>query len=103
MRSAFFIFSSLLLLVVVGLSAFAADYPSAEKDIYGNTIYTNGTGEVTYRFIVSGDTQDALSSSNSVCLASNDDVALDAVFKSVWASVGGWLYSTKCGFVLLFR
>ena len=26
---------------------------------------------------------------------------IDAMVKSVWASVGGWLYSTKCGFMMV--
>ena len=81
----------------------AADYPSADKDIYGNTIYTNASGAVTYQFLVSGDTQDVLSVSNSTCLASAETSALDAMFKSVWASVGGWLNSTKAGLMMIFH
>ena len=81
----------------------AGDYnPSAEKDIYGNTIYTNASGAVTYKFLVSGDTQDTLSASNSACLASAEASSLDAVFKSVWASVGGWLYAVPPGVIMIF-
>ena len=78
-------------------------YPSADTDIYGNTICTNASGAVTYKFLVQGDTQDVLSSSNSAFLASTETSALGAVFKSVWASVGGWLSSRKGGLILIFR
>ena len=78
-------------------------YPSAERDIYGNTIYTNASGTVTYRFLKNGGTQDALSSSNSACLASVENYALDAVFKSAFASVGGWLYAVKPGLKIIFN
>ena len=83
-------------------SLVAGDYnPSADKDIYGNTIYTNANGAVTYKFLVNGDTQDALSVSNSACLATVETSALDAVFKSVCASVGGWLYATPAGIMMI--
>ena len=89
-------------IVALAIASFAAtNYPSSETDIYGNTIYTNASGAVTYKFLVSGDTQDALSVSNSACLASVETSALDAVFKSAWASVGGWLYATSAGIMII--
>ena len=91
-------------IVAFAIASFAAtSYPSSETDIYGNTIYTNASGVVTYRFLKSGDTQDVLSVSNSTCLATVETSALDAVFKSVWASVGGWLYATPTGMMIIYR
>lgn len=91
-------------LFAFALMAGAGDYPSADTDVYGNAIYTNDTGAVSYQFIVSGGLQSALSQANSASLTSNEDVALDAVFKSVRATDGGPLYSTKfVGLFILIR
>ena len=82
---------------------------AAETDICGNEIvtYTEDGQSKTYRFIVSGDPRPngaTASPAPSQTLASNDDVALVALFKSVLASVGGALRSIPwTGFAIIFR
>jgi len=74
----------------------------ADTDIYGNDIIYESDGvTVKYKFWVSGDKAEVATKNGTSAVSSNEDVALDAVFKSVWASVGGWLYSTKCGITLI--
>lgn len=76
--------------------ALAAAYASADTDICGNEIRYDGSGNVTYQFIVSGDPRPESASSlpaPSQSLASNDDVGLVALVKSVLASMGGSLTS----------
>lgn len=79
--------------------AFVAAAASADTDICGNEIrtYTDGGETKTYQFIVSGDPRPGIGApaiaAASHNRASNDDVALMAIFKSAWASIGGALRS----------
>lgn len=91
---------ALLTAAMAGAFAFLA---LADADVYGNEIktYTEGGVQKTYQFWVSGDKAEVATKNGTSAVSSNEDVALDAVFKSVWTSVGGWLYSTKCGITLI--
>ena len=83
-----------------------ASLPSfAETDVYGNEIrtYTEGGVQKTYQFWLSDEKAEEASLANTSASSSNEDVALDAVFKSVCSSIGGWLSSVKAGFRLIFR
>ena len=77
----------------------------ADTDVYGNEIktYTEGGVQKTYQFWVSDEKAEEASLANTSASSSNEDVALDAVFKSVCSSIGGWLSSVKAGFRLIFR
>ena len=76
-----------------------------ETDAYGNDVFSYQEGGTTkeYRFWVSGDTVEVASKGGTSAVSWNEDVALDAVFKSVLASAGGWLYSIKSGLIMIFR
>ena len=96
-----------MLPALAALAAFAAAPALAETDVCGNEIIRDGNGNVTYQFIVSGDPRPdgaAASEAASHNLASNEDTALAALFKSVLASFGGRLSSKPWqGFFLLLR
>ena len=91
--------------VLAVAAAVIAPCAMGETDAYGNDVFSYQEGGTTkeYRFWVSGDKAEVATKGGTSAVSSNEDVGLDTVFKSVWASVGGWLYSTKCGFSLIFN
>ena len=93
---------ALLTAAMAGAFAFLA---LADADVYGNEIktYTEGGVQKTYQFWVSGTKAEEASSANSSAAASDANFSLEAVFKSALATLGGWLYSTKSGLILIFK
>lgn len=82
---------------------FSASVPFAlvgETDVYGNEITV--VDGVTYQFWRSGEKAEVASKAGTSELATQGG-RLQALFKSVRATLGGWLYSTKTGVLLLFR
>ena len=92
--------SKVFLLSVSALLAFAPIALVGATDVYGNEI-TVVDGN-TYKFWYSPTKAEDVAMANTSEMTTAGS-RFDAVFKSVMTTLGGWLYSTKVGVMMMFR